>query len=61
MSIPERYAGDPASCHNFVLTCELYLAEFLEMMDKQHIATLIQRLTGRAQEWAGLHFPAFVQ
>lgn len=50
--LPERYVGDPAGCRNFMFTCELYLSEFPELKDKQRIATLIQRLTGHAQEWA---------
>lgn len=40
------------SCRNFVLACELYIAKFPEMTENQHIATIIQRLTKKAQEWA---------
>lgn len=40
-SLPERYVENPESCHNFLLTCELYLAEFPELTDKRWIAAVI--------------------
>lgn len=70
-SLPDCYSGEPTGCRNFILTCKLYLAEFPEMTDQQCITVLIQRLMGRAQEWAAsvwrasgrlaADFPAFLQ
>lgn len=51
-SLPERFTGEPEDCHNFLLACKLYLAEFPELTDFQRISMVIQRLSGNAQEWA---------
>lgn len=39
-------------CLNFVLACDLYYTEFPELSVTQWISTVIQRLSGRAMEWA---------
>lgn len=41
-----------AGCRNFLLECELYLADFSELTQQQRIFAVIQRLTGKALEWA---------
>lgn len=40
-SLPERYVGDPVGCVNFMLSCELYFTEYLELMDAQKISIVI--------------------
>lgn len=49
-ALPELYGGDCAGCRTFLLACELYRAEFLEL--RQRISTVVQRVTGRTLEWA---------
>lgn len=39
-------------CRNFLLACELYLAEFPDFTPMQKTSMVIQHLTGRALEWA---------
>ena len=49
---PERYGGDPEGCKRFLLTCELYLADYPNMTDVQKVSFVTQHLTGRALDWA---------
>lgn len=50
--LPEKYSGDPASCFNFLLVLECYLAGFLELTEGQKTALLLLWFTGSALEWA---------
>lgn len=47
-ALPEQYGGDPVGSRAFLLACELYLAEYLELTSAQKISLIIQRLTTRA-------------
>lgn len=49
--LPEHYNGDPEGCSKFVLACELYFTE-LPSLTSAHKVSMIQRLTGRVQDWA---------
>lgn len=48
---PERY-GEDSGGDRFLLACKLYCAEFPGMTDKQRVSLLMQRMTGRAMDWA---------
>lgn len=49
--IPEKYAGDPALCKDFLLQCSLLFTSYVGMPEAQKITHFIELLIDKALTW----------